>query len=217
MGLFNLLPIFPMDGGRLLRAALSLRFDHFTSTRAAVYLGRGLATAGALFAVYERQFLPALLFAFIFAGGELEYRSLRRRRQVQGLSVGHLVRRRFLQLPVGATVTDALDVLARSRPQDILLFDGERPVAAVALERIQRAVRERRVTDALADLAARPLTVLQADWPLEPFAETILNADQPVFPVYHRGVFVGVVEARGARESLGWLQAIRDLRGDFPP
>lgn len=215
MGAFNLLPIFPMDGGRVVRAVLALRYSHFHSTRAAVYLGRALATAGVVVALYERQLLPALLFAFIFVGGELEYRSVVRRRRVHGLQVADLIRRKVLQLPANATVSDALDAVARNRPQDILLMDEGRPVAAVSLDRLRAAVRADCMSDPLLDIAYRPLTILHADWPLEPFVDTIDSSGQPLFPVYHRGVLLGVIEARGATESLRWITAIREVRGEL--
>lgn len=79
MGCFNLVPVFPMDGGRILRALLALRWPYLTATRIAVYLGKVLAALGAAAALYGQAWLVALLFAFIFVAGDLEYKYVRRR------------------------------------------------------------------------------------------------------------------------------------------
>lgn len=82
MGVFNLLPVFPMDGGRIFRALLARKMPYLRATYVASLVGRALALAFALAAAfYLHQFLLAVLFAFIFFAGDAEYRALLRREQ----------------------------------------------------------------------------------------------------------------------------------------
>lgn len=78
MGLFNLLPAFPMDGGRLLRAALAMRLDRVRATFWAATTGKVIGGAGALAALWFQPLL-AVLFGFVLIAGEVEYRAERRR------------------------------------------------------------------------------------------------------------------------------------------
>jgi Zn-dependent protease len=80
MGLFNLLPIFPMDGGRIFRALLATRLPYLLATRLAVRVGKILAVIAAVVAlvIYD-NFLAAVLFTFILLAGEAEYRAAERR------------------------------------------------------------------------------------------------------------------------------------------
>lgn len=79
MGIFNLLPAFPMDGGRILRALLAMRLDYLRATFWAAMTGKTFCAVGiALAAYYEMPMLMGL-FAFIFVVGELEYRAVQRR------------------------------------------------------------------------------------------------------------------------------------------
>lgn len=79
MGLFNLLPAFPMDGGRLLRAALATRLPYLRATFWAATCGKIVCALGVGTAVWLEQPLLAVLFAFIFFVGEMECRAARRR------------------------------------------------------------------------------------------------------------------------------------------
>ena len=82
MGCFNLLPIFPMDGGRILRALLATRWPYVRATLWAATLGKVLALIGAgLMAFVWQNPLGAILFAFIFIAGDLEYRMVKRREE----------------------------------------------------------------------------------------------------------------------------------------
>lgn len=81
MGVFNLVPVFPMDGGRILRALLAIRLPYLTATYWAVMVGRVLAVLLAGWALYRENYLLAVLFMFIFFAGSAEYRQTLRREQ----------------------------------------------------------------------------------------------------------------------------------------
>jgi Zn-dependent protease len=79
MGIFNLLPAFPMDGGRILRALLAVKVPYLRATFWAVTIGKVISGLGAIIALWYQIPMLALLFAFIFFAGEAEYRAVKRR------------------------------------------------------------------------------------------------------------------------------------------
>jgi Zn-dependent protease len=78
MGTFNLLPVFPMDGGRVLRALLAMRLPYLRATFLAASIGKVLALLLAIGALWLDAYLLAVLFLFIFVVGEAEYRAVKR-------------------------------------------------------------------------------------------------------------------------------------------
>lgn len=80
MGTFNLIPVFPMDGGRIFRALLARKLEYLRATYWAAMIGKVLSGALALVAAFyfKNPFVTAL-FVFIFFAGDAEYRLLLRR------------------------------------------------------------------------------------------------------------------------------------------
>lgn len=80
MGLFNLVPVFPMDGGRIFRALLAIKLPYLRATRWAANVGKVLAVAGiGVMLFWLDNWLGAALFLFILMAGEAEYRAVKRR------------------------------------------------------------------------------------------------------------------------------------------
>ena len=78
MGCFNLLPIFPMDGGRILRALLAMRLSYVKATFWAMSIGKVLAALAVIAALYFESYMVAGLFTVILVVGDAEYRQVKR-------------------------------------------------------------------------------------------------------------------------------------------
>ena len=100
VGLFNLVPVFPMDGGRIFRALLATRLPYIQATIWAAGVGKVLAVVAALAAlfVWDRP-LTAVLFIFIFFAGDAELRAAKRREREDAEWRDLLARAYALQRP----------------------------------------------------------------------------------------------------------------------
>lgn len=81
MGVFNLAPVFPMDGGRIFRALLAMKLPYLRATWWAVMVGRVLAIALIAWGLYSDRLMLAVLFTFILFAGNNEYQVALRREQ----------------------------------------------------------------------------------------------------------------------------------------
>ncbi|MEO0796181.1 MAG: site-2 protease family protein [Verrucomicrobiota bacterium] len=92
MGLFNLLPIFPMDGGRIFRAILATRISYPRATFVAATLSKILAAAGIGYALlYSQNYLLVILLVTIWIAGEEEYKSVKRLQHLSGQTVADIM------------------------------------------------------------------------------------------------------------------------------
>jgi stage IV sporulation protein FB len=122
--LFNLIPAFPMDGGRVLRALLASRLGLLRGTRIAATLGQILATAGGLYGISAQQPILILVAFFVFLGAGAEVSAVEARAAGEGLSVGQMMVTNFRTLPVHASLSDAVDLLLSGEQREFPVVDN---------------------------------------------------------------------------------------------
>ena len=79
MGVFNMIPAFPMDGGRILRALLAMRLPYVRATYWAVVVAKVVTVLGFAVTIYLEMYFTAAICVMIFLFGEAEYRAVKRR------------------------------------------------------------------------------------------------------------------------------------------
>ncbi len=120
---FNLLPVFPMDGGRVLRALLALWLSYERATSIAAAIGQTLAVVLGLAALLVPA--PVLLFiaVFVFLGAGSESAQVRVREASRGLRVGDAMVTSFVRLPAEANLADASNLLLHAAQYTFPLMD----------------------------------------------------------------------------------------------
>ena len=120
---FNLIPAFPMDGGRVLRALLAMRRPHAEATRIAGRIGQGAAFVFALLGLFTNPMLIVIgLFVYLAATAETQHVAFRD--GTKGLSVREAMMSEFETLPPTATLDDAVNCLIRTAQKEFPVVDG---------------------------------------------------------------------------------------------
>lgn len=120
VGVFNLLPAFPMDGGRILRALLAARIDRDRATAIAARVGKLFALGFGALGLLGMNFLLLLIAVFVWVGAQRELEGERVRGALEGLRVLDLLRLRREPVPTIAAHATFEDALARMRELDRL-------------------------------------------------------------------------------------------------
>jgi Zn-dependent protease len=166
LGLFNLVPAFPLDGGRVLRALLSARMGPVRGTRAAAGVGKVFA---ALFGVVGlASFNPFLLViaVFVYMGADGEARQVAMKVVLEGLPVERVMAPRAQGLDPEAPLPECLGALRRTRRLALPVTEAERPLGWVTLEAVQQVSPRERALRTARDVLepAETLSVGEDAW-----------------------------------------------------
>jgi len=136
---FNLLPAFPMDGGRMLRAILSCFKPEAEATRIATWSGRMLAISMGL---YGFIYMPMLAFVafFIYMGAASEGAASRGRSLTQGIPVRSAMITEYHTLNHGSTIRDAANLLLSTSQQDFPVMLGDQVIGLLGRNALLRGM-----------------------------------------------------------------------------
>ena len=136
---FNLLPAFPMDGGRVVRALLAMRMNYVRATRTAATLGQGMAV---LFAVLGLFGNPMLIFValFVWVGAAQEASMVQMRSALAGIPVQQAMVTHFRVLRPDDPILRASEYEAAGFQQDFPVVDGDTLVGVVTRKELSAAI-----------------------------------------------------------------------------
>ena len=204
--IFNLIPAFPMDGGRVLRAVLAIWLGFGRATQVAARVGQGLAILLAAVGFMGNPLLVLIaIFIFAAAGGEARYVKLRE--LARGRSVADAMIAPQEALSVMATADDAAALLARTTQREVPVLDGAARLRGVVLRQsVLDAVKRGRGATPVLELMAADVPTVAESAGLETAIPLLFTS---------RARCVGVVDASGrfvgclTPESVGERLAIR--------
>ncbi len=137
---FNLLPAFPMDGGRVLRAILARFRPEEEATRMAAWTGRMLAISMGLYGLLSMQFMLVFIAFFVYLGAAQEGAAAMGRQLTHGIPVRAAMVTDFRTLPHGSTVRDAANLLLATSQQDFPVVLGDSVIGLLSRNALLRAL-----------------------------------------------------------------------------
>ncbi len=137
---FNLLPAFPMDGGRILRSLLSRFQDDESATRTAALAGRMLAFAMGLFGLLTMHFMVVFIAFFVYLGAAQEGAAAMGRQLTHGIPVRAAMVTQYRTLSHGDTVRDAANLLLATSQQDFPVVHGTQVIGLLGRNALLRAM-----------------------------------------------------------------------------
>jgi len=142
LAVFNMVPAFPMDGGRVLRALLARRMPFTQATLVASSVGQGLAFVFGFLGLLINPFL-ILIAVFVYMAASEEAAVVQMRSVFTGISVDHAMLTHFHTLQVHDTLRRAVELLLSGSQHDFPVMDGNRQVGVLTRDALMRALRER--------------------------------------------------------------------------
>jgi CBS domain-containing protein len=209
LGLFNLIPAFPMDGGRVLRALLATTMNYARATQVAAWIGQALAFVFGFLGLFYNPMLVFIAF-FIYLGAQQEAAMAGMRDIALNLRVSDAMVTELVRLPERATIEEAIDALLRTSQHEFPVLDSaEHVIGVLTRNNIIAALKQHGATAPVAGVMHRELPLLHVDDPFEEAFRAIQQSGCPALPVADRtGRFAGLFTA----ENVGELMLVHSVQ-----
>ncbi|WP_442887872.1 site-2 protease family protein [Congregicoccus parvus] len=207
--LFNLLPAFPMDGGRVLRALLAMATSHATATQIAARVGQALALVFGFLGLFGN---PMLLFIalFVFLGASQENTMAQMKDLSGNLRVSDAMVTQLVTLDERATLDDAVEALLRTAQHEFPVVDTSgRVLGILTRDGMIAALKRHGAHTPVAAVMHRNLPVIDEHAPFKLAFEMMHTCGCPAIPVLDRwGRLAGLITP----ENIGELMMLRGLK-----
>jgi Zn-dependent protease/CBS domain-containing protein len=213
--LFNLIPAFPMDGGRVLRSLLALWLEYPRATRIAATIGQGMALILGLVGLFNNPFLLFIAF-FVWVGALQEASMVQMKAALNGIPVGRVMRTQFLTLSPRDLLSRVVVLILKGSQSDFPVVESGLVVGVVRRADIMAAIARQGQDIPVGQIMRREFQTADSNELLE---EAILrmqtSADQSI-PVLSQGQLVGMLTYDGISEFLQLRSAIGKSRVEEP-
>lgn len=209
---FNLIPAFPMDGGRVLRALLAIRLGHSRATQLAASIGQGFAVAFGILGILSGNVILIVIAVFVFlaASGEASHAQLRA--VTRGAVVADAMITKFEALGTGATVNDAVEALIRTTQREFPVVDGAGRLRGVLTrDTMIRALKDYGPNTPVLEVMETDIPSVPARASLDSAVQALIQMGKPV---------VGVIDSQDrllgllTAENLGEMMMVQAAGGE---
>jgi Zn-dependent protease/CBS domain-containing protein len=210
LGVLNLLPAYPMDGGRVLRALFSRRMDPVRATRRAVTIGQAFATLFMLVGMLWNIWLTMIGF-FLFIAAQLEERSAVFQSVLETVRLEDIMLTDFATLSPADTLEDALEKAVHSLQDDFPVIRGSDMVGVISKQKILQALRAEG-NGYVQSVMNRIFEVAQKKESLASAFRKLTARNLSIIPVVEDQHLVGIVTLQNLMHSMALLAESRKLR-----
>ena len=210
--LFNLLPAFPMDGGRVLRALLAMRMDYVRATQVAANIGQGMAFLFGLAGLFGNPFLLFIAF-FVWIGASQEASMVQMRNSISGIPITRAMLTDFKTLSPRDTLAQVVGLLLAGSQHDFPVLDANgNVIGIVERDTFIRALSEKGQSVPVVEVMRPNVPSVDSHEMVEAVLMRLQESGAKTLPVMHAGQFVGLVNPENITEFLMIRSALQTAR-----
>jgi predicted transcriptional regulator len=192
LALFNMLPAFPMDGGRVLRAALGLRLSESRSTQIAGGIGQALAIVLGIVGLFTQGYILMLIAFFVFMGASQEIQATVARSILHGHSLSDVMQTQFETLMSGESLQSAANRVIHGSQRDFPVMNGEEVLGILTRSQLADGLATDGESAYVAGWMQRHFKSAKSDLPLEEAVELFTQADTTPLLVFDGDRLIGM-------------------------
>jgi len=201
LALFNLIPAFPMDGGRVLRAILSYKLKRNVATKIAARIGQILAIGFVFLGFFTNPFL-IFIGLFVFMGAQIEADYTESKYMLKGYKVRDILMKQYQTIESNETLETAVKMLLDSQYKNFLVTENSEPIGTLNRDEIIKALSKKDENQFIYTIMNRNLIFLQEDALLEDVFELIYKNKSSLMLVMENKQLLGTLDTENLLEFI---------------
>lgn len=198
---FNMLPAFPMDGGRVVRALLAMRMEYTRATQIAASLGQIMAILFGFLGLLANPFLLFIAF-FVWIGAAQEASMVQMKSALAGIPVSRAMLTDFRTVAPTDSLAHAVQLILAGSQQDFPVVSNDRVVGVLTRSNVLRGLTERGPQTPIAEMMHREFEIFDSYEMLEVAFARLQACQCQTVPVTHGGHLVGLLTMDNVGEFL---------------
>lgn len=212
LAVFNLIPAFPMDGGRVLRALLALKLDYVQATQIAATIGQGIALLFGFIGLFTNSFL-LFIALFVWIGAAQEASTVQVRHSLGGIPITRAMQTDFQTLVPSDTLARVVELILAGSQQDFPVIENGRVTGILDRDTFISALSKNGQNTPVSEVMHRNVPEIDSHDMVETALTRLQESGSKTLPVLHGDRLVGLITSENITEFLMIRSALKSARG----
>ncbi|MFP4051088.1 MAG: site-2 protease family protein [Thermoplasmata archaeon] len=209
---FNLIPAFPMDGGRILRSLLARKRSYVKATKIAAEVGKVFAIFFGILGIFTNLFLILIAF-FIYIGASQESQTFLLRETLHRVNIRDIMSDKVKTVPPDMNNREFLDMVMEHQHTGFPVLSDDRVVGIMTLQDAKKVPDERIDAVDVKEVMEKEVVCVNPEDDVSNVWETMIKKQVGRFPVLENDKLVGIVTRSDIMHSFEILKDIERYRG----
>ncbi len=213
LAIFNLLPAFPMDGGRILRALLTTRMNRMKATRVAMYIGQAIAILFIYMGITEFEigtvklsFMIAFIGLFVFISAANEYRYVKFINFLEKTCLSEVIRTNWTPFYPDTAMEFPVEAYAQGKERSFMVFNEWHEIVGILPEKqLKQVIQLKDFGAKVRDYMIKNKSTLLLSDTADIAIEKMQESNSASLPVFLNGKMIGIVEEKSINDHVNKL------------
>jgi Zn-dependent protease/predicted transcriptional regulator len=211
LAIFNLIPAFPMDGGRVLRGLLALGMDYVRATSATVFIGQVISMLFVLYGIFFNWWL-ALIGFFIYMGAGAEKQQVMVRSLLHQVTAADAMTTDFRRLGPDDTLAKVVEHVYHGCQDDFPVMDGDRIAGILTRNRLLGALHENSLSTHVSEIMEHDFVSVNSHTPLDDVYQKLMSLKKTAAAVFDGDQLRGMICHENLTRYLTLRAALRGIQ-----
>lgn len=205
LAVFNMIPAFPLDGGRVLRAVLAMFTNFSAATKIAAFVGQVVAIGLGILGIINGNFILILIAVFVFFNAGQESAQATSQAVLRTRRIGDTYNRYALTLNLGDRVSRVVDYLLTSYQPDFAVMQGNQLIGIVTRRDVFEALSTYPYDPFVTEIMRRQFLIVQANASLDEVYALMAERGERIAAVFNGTDYLGLISLEDLNEAFAVL------------